>query len=274
MITRQQQTHFDVFGFLVLRQLFSPDEVDVVTRELEAALLEDRDGKPFDGKSRQELSDWYLGRPAVEFLIDDPRIHEPIEQLLGPGYECQQNNDGNLYVGDTEWHADMGWDPRIPEGRNDPNRRINGLCQNHYVPSIKVAFYLDPVDKETGCLRVIPGAHRGPLHDQVWSLHVGIPECVKKVPSIRPKLLEMWERDTGSTERGEQFLSDPKMNHFGLEPRDIPSFPIESQPGDAVFFSHQMWHSSFGGHVGRRMFTLNFRTAQSDEDDELSREAK
>jgi hypothetical protein len=58
MITSKQQKHFDVFCFLALRQLFSPDEVDVVTRELEAALLEDRDGKPFDGKSRQEVNVW------------------------------------------------------------------------------------------------------------------------------------------------------------------------------------------------------------------------
>ena len=60
-------------------------------------------------------------------------------------------------------------------------------------------------------------------------------------------------------------LIDPDTNHFGLVPSDVPSFAIESEPGDAVFFSHQLWHASFGGKVGRRMFTLNFRQAQSDD---------
>ena len=263
MLTTEQQAHFEVFGFLVIRQFFSPDEVNVITRELEAALLEDRDGKPFEGKERQYVTNWFRERPPVEFLADDPRIHEPIEQLLGPGYFSTEGNDGNYYVGDTEWHPDLGWDPHIPEGRNDP-KRINGPCRDHYVPSIKVAFYLDPVDKKTGCLRVIPGSHRSPYHEQLWSLHVDIPATVSKMASVRPKLLEMWERDTGSTERGEQFLSDPKMNHFGLAPSDIPCYAIESQPGDAVFFSHQIWHSSFGGRVARRMFSLNFRSAQRD----------
>ena len=45
MLTKQQQQHFDVFGFVVLRQLFSPDEMAIIIRDFEAAMLEDRDGK-------------------------------------------------------------------------------------------------------------------------------------------------------------------------------------------------------------------------------------
>ena len=266
MLSAAQKAHFDVFGFLVIRHLFSPEEVSVITREFEAAMLEDRDGRPFDGQTRQTVKDWFLGRAPVEFLANDERVHGPILQLLGPGYVFQKGNDGNFYVGDTGWHADMGWDPHIPEGRNDPNR-IDGHWRDHYVPSIKVAFYLDPVGKDTGCLRVIPGAHRSPFHEQFWSLHMGVPDTVSGFESVRPKLLEMWEQATGDPESGERFLSDPDMNHFGMAPRDIPSYPIESEPGDAVFFSHQMWHSSFGGKVGRRMFTLNFRSAQTDGDE-------
>ena len=127
---------------------------------------------------------------------------------------------------------------------------------------IKDGYDLDPVGKESGCLRVIPGAHRNPYHDQLWSLHKDIPINAASLEDVRPRLLEMWERVTGSREGGEQLLSDPKVNHLGLDPRDVPSHPIQSEPGDAVFFSHQMWHSSFGGKLGRRMFTLNFRSAQ------------
>ena len=86
MITSEQKAHFGVFGFLVIRQMFSPDEVTVITREFEAAMLEARGGKPFDGKEQQQVINWYHGRPAVEFLTTDERIRGPIEQLLGPGY--------------------------------------------------------------------------------------------------------------------------------------------------------------------------------------------
>ena len=216
MIDSQQKAHFDAFGFLVVRRMFSPQE----------------------------------------------RIHSTTERLLGPEYYLLEGNDGNFYVGDTGWHPDLGWSPNIPEGENDPERIAGRRGQAHYIPSIKVAFYLDPVGKESGSLRVIPGSHRNPFHDRLWSLHMDIPVNAARFEDVSPKLLDMWERDTGSREGGEQLLSDLNVNHFGLDPSEVPSYPIESESGDAVFFSHQMWHSSFGGKAGRRMFTLNFRSAQ------------
>jgi ectoine hydroxylase-related dioxygenase (phytanoyl-CoA dioxygenase family) len=264
MLTSEQKAHFNAFGFIAVRQLLSPDEVNVISREFDAAMLEDRGGKPFDGKERQEFYNWYDGRPAVQYLPTDERVLGPIEQLLGPGYEPSKNNDGKLYIGDTGWHADTGWSPDIPDGKNDSERIAGRRARHHYIPSIKVAFYLDPVSGETGALRVIPGAHRNPYHDRLWSLHNAIPRVAASMEDTGPRLLKMWERDTGSPEGGERLLSDPKVNHFGVEPSDVPSYPIESEPGDVVFFSHQMWHSSFGGKSGRRMFTLNFRSAQTD----------
>ena len=263
MLTSQQQAHFDVFGFVAVRQLFPPDELDVIIREFDAAMLEERGGKPFDGKERQTVLNWYEGRPAVESIASDERITGLIEQLLGQDAAIMKNNDGNLYVGDTGWHADMGWTPEIPDGKADPDWVAQRRGKNHYIPSIKVAFYLDPVGRESGALRVVPGAHRNPYHDRLWSLHMNIPRSAGDLEDIRPRLLDMWERDTGGPEGGEQLLSDPDVNHFGAAPQDVPSYAIESEPGDAVFFSHQMWHSSFGGKAGRRMFTLNFRSAQT-----------
>ena len=45
-------------------------------------------------------------------------------------------NDGNYYVGDTKWHSDK--DPKDP------------------IESFKIAFYLDPVTRDTGCLPEAP----------------------------------------------------------------------------------------------------------------------
>ena len=155
----------------------------------------------------------------------------------------------------------------------DPYRKAGNMT-NHYVPSIKAAFYLDPVGRESGCLRVVPGSHRSPLHEQLWSLHLDIPARAAKLPHVGAKLLEMWERDSGDPEGGEGLLADPKVNHFGLEPRDVPSFAIESQPGDVVFFSHQLWHASFGGRSGRRMFTLNYRIAEAEVAKQIAEETE
>ena len=57
-----------------------------------------------------------------------------------------------------------------------------------------------------------------------------------------------------------EVLTDPSANIFGVGQEEVPHQCIESNPGDAVFFSHQLFHASFGGGV-RHMFTLNFRAA-------------
>jgi ectoine hydroxylase-related dioxygenase (phytanoyl-CoA dioxygenase family) len=259
MLTEPQRSHYETFGFLALRQVFSPDEIQAISSAFDEVMLEDREGKPFDGRERQSVHDWFHLRPATEKLPDDPRIHGPIEQLLGPGYTFEMGNDGNYYIGDTGWHPDSGWDPCVPEGRNDPYHLA--MKRKRYRTAIKVALYLDPVGSDTGCLRVIPGSHRSPWHEQLWSLHLDIPDRALALEHVRPKMLEMWERDTGGPEGGEQLLTDPDVNHFGLDPCDVPAFAIESQPGDVVFFSYQLWHASFGGRSGRRMFTLNFSAA-------------
>lgn len=202
MLSAEQRAHFDTFGFLVMRRLFSPDETAAITGEFEDVLAQDRQGTAFDGAKRQAVLGFVEKRPLLTRLVEDDRIYEPLEQLLGPGI-VWIGSDGNLYVGDTPWH---------PDGSMPGYGRI------------KVAFYLDPVTKDSGCLRVIPGSHRPPLHD-----------------ALKP----LQQRD------------NPAMTPFGVAPRDVPCFPLESQPGDVVFFEQNLYHASFGGRTGRRMFTLN-----------------
>ena len=106
MLTTEQTSHFETFGFLLMRAVFGFIEK----------------------------------RPLLRRLAEDDRIYEPIQQLLGPGF-AWIGSAGNLYVGDTGWHPD---------------------CRDLEYGKIKVIFYLDPVGKDTGCLRVIPGSHRPP----------------------------------------------------------------------------------------------------------------
>lgn len=204
MLTTEQIAHFETFGFVVRRQCFSATEMEEISRAFDEVLAADRQGLPFEGKERQAVLGFIEKRPLLSGLVEDDRIYQPLEQLLGTGF-VWIGSDGNLYVGDTGWHPDGSV---LDYGR------------------IKVALYLDPVAKETGCLRVIPGSHQLPLHDALDPLR--------------------------------QQRSEPDQFAFGAVGRDIPSFPLESRPGDVVFFNQNLWHSAFGGKTGRRMFTMNF----------------
>ena len=147
MLTDQQVLHFKTFGFVAMPGLFSPDEMSEIEREFEEVVAEERQGQPFRGEKRQAVMAFAELRPKLMSLIDDDRIYGPMEQLLGPDF-IWWGSDGNLYVGDTAWHPDAH-EPELGHGR------------------IKIAFYLDPVDRDSGCIRFIPGSHRLPFHDQL-----------------------------------------------------------------------------------------------------------
>ena len=143
MITQEQIAYFRTFGFLVLRQAFQPDEMDAICQKFDELLDKERAGQPFPGESRQSLYGIAESTPLLTDLVGDDRIYKTVESLLGEGF-IWLCSEGNLYVGDTDWHPD--------------GTRLD------YRP-MKVSLYLDPLTKETGCLRVIPGSHRLPLHD-------------------------------------------------------------------------------------------------------------
>ncbi len=214
MITTEQIAHFQTFGFLALKQAFSFDEMAEISRIFDNILEEDRQGQPTLDEKQQSryhrLQSIYgiAGRdPLLIGLVADDRIYETVSQLLGHGcrWLC---SEGHRYLGDTKWHPD------------------GGSTQDY--PFIKVSLYLDPLMKDTGCLRVIPGSHRSPLHDALKKL------ADREGPADRPT---------------------PRIDVPGTE---VPSFPLESKPGDIFFLNMNLWHASFGGKPGRRHLALNF----------------
>jgi len=86
-----------------------------------------------------------------------------------------------------------------------------------------MAFYLDPVARDTGCLRVIPGSHK-----------------------IGDHFADSLQREISQTEKS-----------WALHGRDVPCVALESRPGDVVIFNHNTKHAAFGGSARRRMFTMN-----------------
>lgn len=154
MITKEQIAHFETFGFLVLRQAFSPEEIERILSRYEhirlgqTPLIEEA----ADGKTVTRAYEYVVETdPELAKLAEDDRIYETIEQLLGRGFIWT----GSEWISgrsQAPWHADR-------QDRTDL-----------YYTTIKVHLYLDLTKKETCALRVIPGSHRSPFHETLMPL--------------------------------------------------------------------------------------------------------
>ena len=225
-LTQQQVNFFNTFGYLAFPGLFA-DHIDRITESFEQVWTTNGGGhygKPHDNQRRSALIQFIDQDEYLSSLIDDHRIDGVITSLLGNDYNYS-GSDGNYYVGDTPWHSD-------------------GYKEKSII-SLKMAFYLDPVDKDSGCLRVIPGSH---IYGD------GFAHTLEEVRS---------GQITGGTQSSSEEL-------WGISPSDVPSVALESHLGDLVMFNHCIKHSSWGGGTRRRMFTLNFEERYSEDNlDEL-----
>ena len=204
MLSREQLAFFETFGFLVVPQAFVHKETAAISQEFDRILERDRRGETFSETKRQVIYGFYEKSPLLMALLDDDRIYEAAGQLLGPGFSWLVS-EGNLFVGDTRWHPD--------------GTRLD------FAP-LKITMYLDPLTSDTGCLRVIPGSHCLPFH-----------EDLKPSPTHdRPR----------------------SYDKFGVSGTAVPSFPLETQPGDLIFLNMNLWHAAFGGRPGRRQLSVIF----------------
>ena len=190
-----------------MRQLFTQEEIAEIARQFDAIMDEDKEGRePPTGKcgfcsgpciDRMHSVYGIAEKPPLQWLPEDDRIYLTLEELLGRNF-AWVGSEGQRYSGDTDWH---------PDGAMFDLRRI------------KVSVYLDPLTKETGCMRVVSGSHLPALNE-----------------SLRP-------------------LRDPE-SPFGVESSDVPSHAIETGPGDVLFFNMSLWHATFGGSKGRRQIAM------------------
>ena len=104
MLSKEQVTHFETFGFLVLRNVLSRDEVDIMIKESEEIFSELRQGKPFTAQEREAVQPFFERKPFLHSLLADDRIYSIGESILGSDFMLVVT-EGNLHVGDTPWHA-------------------------------------------------------------------------------------------------------------------------------------------------------------------------
>ncbi len=200
-LTQQQRDFFRVFGFLHVPRLFSEAEAQRITEEFEITIRTVGRGEQHDGSRRTMFGGPIEHRPFLCGLLDDERVLGVIGGVLGEDFNYA-SGDGNYYSGDTPWHPDGSWGQLF---------------------SCKVAFYLDPLTKDTGGLRVIPGS-----------------------------------QDPSHSVRAQGINPNKSQELYGVPPSDFPgSTALETNPGDFVIFNHDLYHAAFGGGTRRRMFTMN-----------------
>jgi hypothetical protein len=210
-LSDQQLAFYKTFGYLSFPGLLN-DRIGKIIDEFEAVFQGrggGHHGKPHDGTARSCIVPFIDQSAYLSSLLDDPRILAICTSLCGDDF-VYTGSDGNYYVGDTGWHSDA--------------------ISTKY-PYVKIALYLDPLTRDTGALRVIPGSH---LFGDQYADHV--------------------HRQVG---RGEQY--------WGMTGRDIPSAALETVPGDVVCFNQNTKHASFGGGKARRMFTINLTSRYTEE---------
>ena len=85
MLTQQQVTQWETFGFLHLRGVLNADELEVINAEYEKGLNRTRDQMDSLVGNRRQLNWPNMGAdtPFLAGLLEDPRICGVAEQLFG-----------------------------------------------------------------------------------------------------------------------------------------------------------------------------------------------
>ena len=150
MLTEEQRRFFDTFGFLILRKVFTPDEMAIIKRESDEIFADGLGNQLPTG--RVALQPFFERRPFMSKLVEDDRIYGIGEGLLGPDFFLI-GTEGNLHSGTTYWHGGGMWADKVK--------------------AVKIAFYPETLIAATGSLRVVPGSHRRGSPDPLEPLRHG-----------------------------------------------------------------------------------------------------
>ena len=190
-LTSEQVQLFETFGFLVRRNVFSPEEISKINKEFERRLITLK--AEADPKEESPTNNNWPNRnpdtPYIASLLDDPRIYVPSEQLVGEDCVPVESN-ANSYRKSTHWHPDT---------------------EDLYLLRVKNVMYLQPTTGDRGALRVIPGSHKNPLHTDL--LRIGLDRSFHKQVS-----------GSGNLEEGDLIGEDIPSYIFSSQPGDLIMF--------------------------------------------------
>jgi hypothetical protein len=198
LLSPAERAHFDAFGFIVLRGALTAAEVRRIEEESLRCLEVAYEHAPFDGTVRYWTGTNGPGSPCLASLIEDARFWGVAEELLGEhavGGRC----DASRCSQDTIWHPDT-------------------VSARARLAGVQFGIYLQPVGAGSGALRVIPGSHREPLHEQVD----------RYLNAARPAIAE------------------------------VPALALATRPGDVVCYDISLWHAVACGFEDRRFCNLTY----------------
>jgi hypothetical protein len=211
MLNPQQLQYFKTFGFIVLENALSAEEVQTMREEWMRRVEESERLVSLERDTTRDMQALGPTTPFIAALFEDDRLagvgEQIFDRLICAGATAHR------YVGDTEWHYDAG---------------------GYEAYGLKFAIYLDPVRADSGALRLIPGSHLRPYHDQA-----------ARFDPVGPR----WSRAAATPAEKKRALA-------GIG--DIPCYVCDSDPGDIVAFDLRTYHASLGGSAGRRMCSFTY----------------
>ena len=151
MLTEDQIHHLRVFGFIVLRQVLNKAETEELGRLADVIWTAELGHQPTEDE-HVSIAPFLELHPATFPMIEDDRFYTPMVQLLGQDmiWSGSEGVQGTMTRRPFHhWHADR------------PGPQELGYLR------IKIMMYLDPMRKDGGALRVIPGSHRSPFHEDL-----------------------------------------------------------------------------------------------------------
>lgn len=189
-LSEQQLREYDENGFIVFRDLFSPEEVKALQRDAEVLATPNR-GHPDanvvekDGVSLRAAWAPEIDSPACQAAYRLPRILGSVKQIMGDEIYLYQSrlNYKRAFTGDVfQWHQDyQAW-------------WMDGIARGGHREILSVLIMLDDTyNTDCGPLQFLPGTHKlgfiEPFYDTVttsYALHC-VPdnlmqEYLKKYP--------------------------------------------------------------------------------------------
>jgi len=156
-LTEEQLTHYREDGFVVVPELFAPEDLRAVEDAIDDLTLRavndpanfadvlELEPEPVAGKRvPRRIYNPFLAHEGFRSIATHEKLLGCIEDLVGPNIDCQHSklNMKPAHVGSVvEWHQDL---PFFPHTNDD---------------LVSTLVYLDEATQDNGCLQVMPRMH-------------------------------------------------------------------------------------------------------------------
>lgn len=225
-LTPQQVEFFETFGFLKLSGLFTPEETAGIAGGFEEVFegYEDpaREDVHVIKESRLHTNDRFHDNPR-RYLI--PHIVDRSPRLSWLNQDPRVRGIAQDLLGEGYESASSDGSLFFCETSWHPDFYMTKKERHH----IKLSIYLESLRHDSGAIRVLPGTHfyMGEYHRRLWRLM--------------------------------QMTTEQIQERFGVSHDALPSYTIDTDPGDLVVWDFRIVHASFNGAPRRRLVSINFR---------------